>query len=88
MLERLIENWLTNVNELGYQIPLCQLLCSEGHSILYVSRHSQGEHGVDILSRNLDGDVYAFQLKGGDITLSGQIDWERIICWTWGFSAR
>jgi hypothetical protein len=29
MIEKLIENWLINVHELGYQIPFCEVLLTE-----------------------------------------------------------
>ena len=43
MYEKLIEHWLTNVNELGFQLPLCEALLAQGYSILHVSRHGRGE---------------------------------------------
>jgi hypothetical protein len=70
MIEKLIENWLINVHELGYQIPLCEVLLTEGYTILHVSRHGRGEHGKDLIARDSHGRLFAFQLKGGDINLS------------------
>lgn len=75
MYERLLENWLTNVNELGYQLPFCEALVAEGYSILHVSRHGRGEHGKDVVARRPDGVLCSFQLKGGDIALA---DWRKI----------
>ena len=69
MYEKLVENWLTSVNELGYQIPFCETLIADGYTILHVSRHGRGEHGKDIVARRDDGVLCSFQLKGGDITL-------------------
>lgn len=69
MLEKLIENWLTDVNELGYQIPFCEALLAKGYSIIYISSHGPGEHGKDIIARDSDGKLWTFQLKGGDIRL-------------------
>lgn len=69
MYERLVENWLTSVNELGYQLPFCETLVAEGWTVLHVSTHGRGEHGKDIVARNPDGALCAFQLKGGDIAL-------------------
>ena len=71
----LIENWLTNVNELGYQIPFCEVLLTRGYKVLYVSSHGPGEHGKDVLARDPEGKVWAFQLKGGPIRLS---EWRRM----------
>jgi hypothetical protein len=67
--EKLIEHWLTSVNELGFQLPLCEALLAEGYTILHVSRHGRGEHGKDIIARDPAGALTTFQLKGGDITL-------------------
>lgn len=69
MFERLIENWLINVHELGYQIPFCQVLLTEKYKVLHISRHGRGEHGKDVVARNPEGQLTTFQLKGGDITL-------------------
>lgn len=70
MYERLIENWLTNVHELGLQVPFCEMLHSRGHAILYISRHSRGEHGKDVVTRAPDGRLWTFQMKGGDVTFN------------------
>ena len=75
MYERLIENWLTNVNELGYQIPFREVLLTLGFRILYVSSHGPGEHGKDIVARDGSGKLWAFQLKGGRIKLQ---EWRRM----------
>lgn len=75
MFNRLIENWLINVHELGYQIPFCQVLLTEGHTVLHISRHGRGEHGKDIVTRDSSGHLKTYQLKGGDITLN---DWRKI----------
>lgn len=70
MIERLIENWLTNANERGYEVPFCQLLMTEGHRIIHLNRHSPMEQGKDIISLDEEGRVCGFQLKGGDINLT------------------
>lgn len=70
MHERLVDDWLTNVNELGYQLPFCDVLLTEGYSIIHVSTHGRGEHGKDIVARRADGVLTTFQLKGGDINLT------------------
>ncbi len=75
MIEKLIEHWLTNVNELGYQLPFCEVLLTKGYHVLHVSSHGPGEHGKDIIARDSQGGLWAFQLKGGDIRLS---DWRTI----------
>lgn len=69
MIERLIENWLTNANERGFEIPFCQLLMSEGHRIIHLNRHSPTELGKDIISIDASGNLCAYQLKGGDINM-------------------
>ncbi|MEA2559760.1 MAG: hypothetical protein QOH06_1264 [Acidobacteriota bacterium] len=70
MIEKLIENWLINANELGYQIPFCEALLTKGYSIIHISSHGPGEHGKDIVARDSKGKLWSFQLKGGDIRLS------------------
>lgn len=75
MLEKLIENWLINVHELGYQIPFCEVLLTEKYSVLHVSKHGRGEHGKDVIARDQSGQLFAYQLKEGDITLN---DWRTI----------
>lgn len=75
MIEKLIENWLINVNELGFQIPFCEVLVTKGYRIIHLSSHGPGEHGKDIIARDAAGHYWTFQLKGGDIRLS---DWRAI----------
>jgi len=69
-LERTIENWLSLVNELGYQLPFGQLLLSEGYNVLHRSKHNAFEQGKDIIAIDKKGIPCAFQLKGGDITIA------------------
>lgn len=69
MIERLIENWLTNANERGYEVPFCQLLMAEGHRIIHLNRHSPLEQGKDIITLDEKGRLCAYQLKGGDIDI-------------------
>lgn len=75
MQEKLVEHWLTNVNELTYQVPFCEVLVAMGYDVIHVSTHGRGEHGKDIVARNPKGRLQTFQLKGGDITLS---EWRSI----------
>jgi hypothetical protein len=72
VIERVIENWLTSVNERQYQIPFCQLLASEGETVVYISPHGQREQGKDVITLGRDRVPRAYQLKGGRVTLS---DW-------------
>jgi hypothetical protein len=80
LIERIIENWLTNCNERQFQIPFCQLLTAEGETVVYVSPHGQREQGKDIVSIGIDRVPSAYQLKQGRITQSawrqfkGEID--------------
>jgi hypothetical protein len=67
--ERLVEHWLTNVNELGYQIPFCEVLTARGYDVIHLSTHGRGEHGKDIVARTRHGRLHTFQLKGEVITL-------------------
>ncbi len=64
MLERVVENWLTKVNERSMEIPFCQLLTSEGYQVIHLSRHGSFEQGKDIIAIAPDGVPCAFQLKG------------------------
>lgn len=64
MLERLVENWLTSVGELGYQVPFTQLLLAEGHRVLQGPVHHPFEHGKDIITVDRLGRLCGFQLKG------------------------
>lgn len=64
MIERVIENWLTRVNERSLEIPFCQLLTSEGYQVVHLSRHGSFEQGKDILAIDPEGVPCAFQLKG------------------------
>ena len=80
MIERIVENWLTKVNEKGYQVPFCQCLVSKGYAVLHLSSHGQMEQGKDVISTDETGIPCAFQLKGGDIDgaefrkIKGEID--------------
>ncbi|WP_422003798.1 hypothetical protein [Roseivirga pacifica] len=70
MTERLIENWLSNINERSFQVPFAFILQLEGFEVVHVSRHCTMEHGKDILAISPEGDPCAFQLKtavGGKI---------------------
>lgn len=66
MKERLVEDWLTRINERGYEIPFCQILVSKGFRVLRCG-HSPYEHGKDVLAISPDGKVYGYQLKSGDV---------------------
>lgn len=70
MLARIVENWLTNTGELGYQAAFSQLLTNEGYRILHGPVHHPYEHGKDLVAFSPEGNLHAFQLKGGDISLS------------------
>ena len=67
MIERLIENWLTSAGERGYEVPFAQLLASEGHRIIQGPVHHPFEHGKDILTFAVNGELHAYQLKGSDL---------------------
>jgi hypothetical protein len=81
MIERVVENWLTNAKERhGYEIPFCQCLMMNGYKVLHLSSHGQMEQGKDIIAIDKNGVPCAFQLKAGNITASvwrdikGEID--------------
>ena len=75
LIERVVENWLTNATERGYQLAFCQMLAGEGEQLLYVAKHGPFEKGKDVVTRLADGRVRAYQLKGGDMKLG---DWRGI----------
>lgn len=75
MLERALENWLTNTNERNFQFPFCQALTSLGYEVLLVSTHGQMEQGKDVIAVNSTGSICAYQLKTGDIGLA---EWRKI----------
>jgi hypothetical protein len=77
MIERVVENWLTNTNERGgYEIAFSQLLAFQGHRILHKSSHGPMEQGKDIITIGPDGIPCAYQLKAErDINLS---TWRKI----------
>src|SRR5882724_4245131 len=69
MTERLADDWLTRINERGYDVAFCQVLLSKGKRVLRAG-HSPVEHGKDVIATSADqSDVWAYQLKTGDITL-------------------
>lgn len=71
MQERVIENWLINANELSFTIPFSQVLALQGHTILNISpKKATLEQGKDIITRDREGKIYCYQLKGGNISLS------------------
>ena len=73
MLSKLIENWLDNASEKSYQPAFCQMLISQGYTVIHSTRHCNIEFGKDVLAIAKDGVPCAFQLKGnpgGNLTLS------------------
>jgi hypothetical protein len=74
VIERVIENWLTSVNERQFQLPFCQVLAAEGETVVFISSHGQLELGKDIITIARDGIPNAYQLKGGNIGLP---DWRK-----------
>jgi hypothetical protein len=74
VIERVVENWLTSVNERQYQIPFCQLLAAEGETVVYISPHGQREQGKDVITLGRDRIPRAYQLKAGRVALA---DWRR-----------
>lgn len=77
MIERIIENWLTKVNEKSFQVPFCQMLIGEGYQVVHLSRHGSFEEGKDILAIAPDGTPCAFQLKGADGGKISQNEWAK-----------
>ena len=67
MIERLVENWLDNVNERGYEAAFCQALSARGYRIVHRSSHGPMEQGKDVIAIAQTGEVCAYQLKTGNI---------------------
>lgn len=63
MREKIIENWLINASERGFQVPFAFSLIKKGHRVIHVSRHCAMELGKDVISQDNDGKIHAFQLK-------------------------
>jgi hypothetical protein len=70
VLERIVEDWLTSSNERAYQSPFAQLLASEGYRVLHGPTHHPFEHGKDLVAIHPNGELHAYQLKGGDMALA------------------
>lgn len=77
VLERVIENWLTSINERSLEIPFCQLMAGEGYQVVHLSRHGPFEEGKDILAIDPDGVPCAFQLKGSENGKITQNQWSK-----------
>lgn len=79
MIERLVENWLTKVNEKSFQIPFCQMLTAEGYRVVHLARHGSFEEGKDVLAIMPDGTPCAFQLKGSSSGKIAQREWGKYV---------
>jgi hypothetical protein len=75
VIERLIENWLNDVNERGYEGAFCQALVAQGQRIVHRSSHGLMEQGKDVISIDRGGVVHAYQLKTGKLD---QGSWRQI----------
>ena len=72
--ERIVEDWLTNADERGYQASFIVSLIRQKHRVKYVSAHTVLEHGKDVISVSPTGELSAYQLKAGNIGLSAWRD--------------
>ena len=72
--ERIVEDWLTNADERGYQASFVVSLIRQKHRVKYVSAHTVLEHGKDVISVSPTGELSAYQLKAGNIGLSAWRD--------------
>ena len=75
MIERVVEDWLHNVNELGYEDAFAHALLSEGHTLIHKQEHGSLELGKDLITRDRNGIYHCYQLKGGNIA---QGKWQQI----------
>jgi len=76
VIERVVEDWLHNVNELGYEDSFAQALISDGHTIIHKQQHGQLELGKDLITRDSNGVYHSYQLKGGNIA---QAKWAELV---------
>ncbi|MES2062476.1 MAG: hypothetical protein V4456_11185 [Bacteroidota bacterium] len=77
MIERIIENWLDKASEKAFQVPFCYILIQQGHTIIHMTRHCGMEHGKDIITKNKDGEICAYQLKGAPGSKIKLRDWQQ-----------
>lgn len=75
MIERVVEDWLTNVNELGYEDAFMHALLAQGHTIVHKQKHGLLELGKDLITKERGGTFCCYQLKGGDIDFD---EWNKI----------
>ena len=75
MIDRIVENWLINASERGYEIAFTQCLISQGYTVFDISSHGQLEQGKDIITIDPHGKACCFQLKDEKLTLP---EWRRI----------
>lgn len=59
---------MTKTNELGYTLPFAEVLVSQGHAVIHISKQNAFEQGKDLISIAPNGRVFAYQLKGNNIT--------------------
>jgi len=64
VIQRLLEFWLNNIGERGYQGPFLQMLVAAGYTVLHSTRHMPIEFGKDVIALDPQGRLTAFQLKG------------------------
>jgi hypothetical protein len=67
MHTKIVENWLTNVGELTFTIPFCQLLLTKGYRVVHISSQGPMEQGKDVIAVDKNGRVHCYQLKSGNI---------------------
>lgn len=67
MKSKIVENWLTKVNELTFTIPFAQLLLSKRQRVIHISSQGPMEQGKDIIAVDESGTVHCYQLKCGNI---------------------
>jgi hypothetical protein len=75
VIERVVEDWLHNVNELGYEDAFAHALLSDRHTIIHRQEHGSLELGKDLITQDKNGIYHCYQLKGGNIA---QGKWQQI----------
>ena len=65
VIGNLVDVWLTEASERSYEAAFGQLLVIEGHRVIQGPMHHAHEHGKDMIAWDSEGNLCAYQLKGG-----------------------
>ncbi|MBX3521913.1 MAG: hypothetical protein KF807_01765 [Xanthobacteraceae bacterium] len=77
--EKLIEIWLDSASEREYQSAFRNVLIWQGYDVLQNTSHNALELGKDVIARDTNGVLYAYQLKGNPGTRLSISQWQSLI---------